>query len=60
MTIFRNKKTGLLYLVWQLFGWSRGYVAEPYNHSTPAKHTRGKPGIAATINMADYEPVGYR
>lgn len=60
MTIFRDTRNGLLYLVWQLYGWSTGFVAEPYGHSTPAKHRKGTSGMPDTINMKHFKPVSYR
>jgi hypothetical protein len=60
MTIFRSKKNGLLYLVWQLMGWNRGYVAEPYGHSVPVKHKKAGPGLSDTVKLDDFEPVAYR
>lgn len=60
MTIFRDRRNGLLYLVWQVFGWTRGYVAEPYGHTTPAKHRRGGSGIAPTVDLRHFTPVSYR
>lgn len=59
MTIFRNKKNGLLYvlyLVYPALSKMTGYFhqSEPYGHQTPAPDRRGQ------ANMACYEPVGYR